>query len=61
LLITPAVIGVAICFSKSAIFSARLFNAGARGCAYEELHENPVFDSGGSDLHNSLCSGQTEL
>jgi hypothetical protein len=29
--------------------------------AYEKLHENPVFDSGGSDLHDSVCGGQAEL
>jgi hypothetical protein len=29
--------------------------------SYEELHENPVFGSGGSDLHRNFCCGQTEL
>jgi hypothetical protein len=58
LLITPVVIGVAIGFSKSAIFSARLFNSRAPSCAYEDLHENPVFDSGRSNVHNNFRGGQ---
>jgi hypothetical protein len=32
-----------------------------RKWVHEKLHENPVFDSDGCDLHSSLCSGQTEL
>jgi hypothetical protein len=27
----------------------------------EELHENPDVDPNGSDLHDSICGGQTEL
>jgi len=27
----------------------------------EELHENPILASGGSHLHNSICSGQANL
>jgi len=26
--------------------------------AYENLHEDPVFNSGGGDLHDSVCGGQ---
>ncbi len=29
--------------------------------SYEELHENLVFDSGGSDLHGRVRGGQAEL
>jgi hypothetical protein len=28
---------------------------------HEKLHENSVFDSGRSDLHNNFCGGQAEL
>ena len=29
--------------------------------AHEKLPEDPVFDSGGGDLHGRICSGHTEL
>jgi hypothetical protein len=28
---------------------------------YEKLHENSVFDSGGSNVHGLFCSRQAEL
>jgi hypothetical protein len=52
------------CFSpteRSSFFCYRPDDIAYKIKPYEKLCEDPVFDSGGSDLHGWFCGGQAEL
>jgi len=45
---------------RSSFFASATIHRG-QDQSYEGLHENLVFDSGGSDLHSRFRGGQAEL
>ena len=45
--------------NKSFYFRLAIRAVRDQNCAHEKLHENPVFNPDGSNLHDSFCGGQT--